>query len=76
MIKKTNVTVKVQRLGAEAVEVTVKKGATAEDAVAEAGLLKKDTETIHINKKESAGTTPVKHGDIIVLSKNVAGGQA
>lgn len=68
------ITVQILRTGQDAEEVTVKEDATVSQALEEAGMFKKETESIRINQKSADMDTKVKEGDRIVLSKNIAGG--
>lgn len=74
MIPVGQITVKVCRTGTSAISVKIKRSGTVKDAIAKAGLLKKDSELIQVNGQDADMAKKLKSGDNIVLVKNVAGG--
>lgn len=66
--------VQIARTGQDAETVKLKDGATVADALDEAGMHKKETESIRVNQKNADTDTKLKDGDRVVLSKNIAGG--
>lgn len=68
------ITVQISRAGQDAESIDLKVGSTVSAALEEAGMNKKDTETIRVNKKNADMDTKLKEGDTVVLSKNIAGG--
>lgn len=66
--------IKVSRTGSKVIEVTLNGGHSVADALEAAGLTKKASEMIYVNKEEVDDDYELEDGDRVVLAKNIEGG--